>query len=224
MVHHRPLPTAAMRAPMPDEYFHHSPKRRSRSTRLARTRKACVPRTHSWPGRASRWDEWTRRKCTRAGSNRTESLRYRSIWEWFNEHSPPSGDERLGRAPRNEPGEEALLRRRGRQPAVQLPLGSERSVGRGRALQELRAGPEVGSRLRVPTARVSLPQRRCRGTEVVLHGLWPAATVPIRTVPIHVTTAGSVARATHCTCTCISGPGKTRPFPACGPKSNPPGF
>ena len=47
-------------------------KRRSPSTRLAWTRKACVPRTHSWPRRASRWDEWTRPKCTSAGSNRIE--------------------------------------------------------------------------------------------------------------------------------------------------------
>ncbi len=73
-------------------------------------------------------------------------------------------DERLGHAPRDEPGEEAVVRRRGRQPAVQLPLGPERGVGRGRALQELRAGPEVGRGLRVPAARVSLPQgRRCDG-------------------------------------------------------------
>ena len=34
----------------------------------------------------------------------------------------------------------------------------KRGVGRGRALQELRAGPEVGGGLRVPAARVSLPQ------------------------------------------------------------------
>ena len=41
-----------------------------------------------------------------------------------------------------EPGEEADVRRGGRQPAVQLPLGPERGAGRGRALQELRAGAQ----------------------------------------------------------------------------------
>ena len=56
------------------------------------------------------------------------------------------------------PTKKPSLRRRRRQPAVQLPLEPEPGVGRGRALQELRAGPEVGGGLRVPAARVSLPQ------------------------------------------------------------------
>ena len=49
-------------------------------------------------------------------------------------------DQRLGHAARDEPREEAEVRRRGRQSAVQLPLGADRGDGRGRALQELRAG------------------------------------------------------------------------------------
>ena len=62
------------------------------------------------------------------------------------------------------PAKKVSLRRRGRQPAVQLSLGPERGLGRGHALQELRTGPEVGGGLRVPAARVSLPQgRRCDG-------------------------------------------------------------
>ena len=56
------------------------------------------------------------------------------------------------------PVKKPQLRRRRRQPAVQLPLGPERGAGRGRALQEPRAGPEVGSGLRVPAARVPLSQ------------------------------------------------------------------
>ena len=49
-------------------------------------------------------------------------------------------DQRLGHAARDQPGQEALLRCRGRQSAVQLPLGPDRGDGRGRALQELRPG------------------------------------------------------------------------------------
>ena len=41
-----------------------------------------------------------------------------------------------------EPGEEAEVRRRGRQSAVQLPLGADRGDGRGRALQEPRPGAQ----------------------------------------------------------------------------------
>ena len=61
-----------------------------------------------------------------------------------------------------EPGEEAAVRRGGRQSAVQLPLGADRGDGRGRALQELRPGAQDRGRLRVPAARVPLPEGRRR--------------------------------------------------------------
>ena len=48
-----------------------------------------------------------------------------------------------------EPGEEAAVRRRRGQSAVQLPLGAERGDGRGRALQE----PRPGARSPRPTSR-----------------------------------------------------------------------
>ena len=51
-------------------------------------------------------------------------------------------DQRLGHAARDEPGQEAAVRRRRRQSAVQLPLGAERGDGRGRALQEPRPGAQ----------------------------------------------------------------------------------
>ena len=62
-------------------------------------------------------------------------------------------DQRLGHAARDEPGQEAALRRRGRQSALQLSLGARRGDGRGHALQELRRGAQDRRRLRLPAAR-----------------------------------------------------------------------
>ncbi len=61
-----------------------------------------------------------------------------------------------------EPGQEAVVRRRRRQSALQLSLGAHRGAGRGRALQEPRPGPQVRRRLRLPAARLPLPQGRRR--------------------------------------------------------------
>ncbi len=66
-------------------------------------------------------------------------------------------DQRLGHPARAEPRQEAVFRRHRRQPALQLPLGPRRVDGRRRAIQEPRPRPQVGRRLRLPSAR--LPQR-----------------------------------------------------------------
>ena len=57
------------------------------------------------------------------------------------------------------PAKKAVLRCRSRQSTIQLPMEPDRSFGGGCEVQELRAGPEVGGRLCIPAARVSLPER-----------------------------------------------------------------
>jgi type I restriction enzyme R subunit len=70
--------------------------------------------------------------------------------------------QRVGHDARAEPGQEAELRRHRGQSALQLPVGTHRRAGRRRALQEPRPRPQVRRRLRLPAARLSLPQRRRR--------------------------------------------------------------
>ncbi|WP_443080757.1 N-6 DNA methylase [Thiocapsa imhoffii] len=61
---------------------------------------------------------------------------------------------------RDEPGQEAQMRRRRGQSALQLLVGAERGTGRGLPLQEPWTRAQVRRQLRLSTARVPLTQRR----------------------------------------------------------------